>query len=136
MEAEVEVVGGAQEEPEVAAPPRRRGETPRQQIRKAKRATRRRFSAEEKIRIVMEGIRGELAVSELCRRERINPTVYYRWSKAFLEAGKRQLSGDTRREANTDDVSELRRDNSQLKHLVAELSMENRVLKKSLDGLE
>jgi transposase len=101
-----------------------------------KRHTRRKFTSEEKIRIVLEGLKGEESIADLCRREGINPNTYYNWSKAFLEAGKRQLSGDTRREANSDDVSELRQDNTQLKHLVAELSMENRVLKKSLNGLE
>lgn len=105
-------------------------------VKNIRRNTYKRFNSEEKIRIVLEGLKGEESISELCRRVGINPNTYYNWSKAFLEAGKRQLSGDTKREANTDDVTDLRKDNDQLKHLVAELSLENRVLKKTLTGLE
>ena len=110
---------------------RRRGETARQLIRRAKRASRRKFPAEEKIRIVLEGIRGEVSVVELCRREGIHPTIYYKWLKDFLEAGKGRLRGDAKREATSDEVQELRRENERLKLLVADLSLENLTLKKS-----
>ena len=105
-------------------------------VREIKRRTRRKFSAEEKIRIVLEALKGEESISEICRREGINPNLYYRWSKDFLEAGKRRLQGDTVREANSSEVSDLNNENDQLKQLVAELSLKNRVLKKSLHGLE
>ena len=105
-------------------------------VRDIRRKTRRRFSSEEKIRIVLEGLKGEESIAELCRREGISPNLYYNWSKEFLEAGKRRLKGDTKREASSGEVSELRKENSQLKHLVAELSIENVVLKKSHAGLE
>jgi transposase len=95
-------------------------------------ATRRQFSAEEKIRIVLEGLRGEASIAELCRREGIVENLYYRWSKEFLEAGKRRLAGDTARAATTDEVKELRREANALKEIVAELTLENRLLKKSL----
>ena len=85
--------------PAAAAAPSKQGETPRQQIRRAKKLTRRRFSAEDKIRIVMEGIRGDEPVSVICRKEGIQSTVYYRWLKDFMEAGKQRLKGDTLREA-------------------------------------
>jgi transposase len=98
----------------------RAGDTPRQQIRKAKATTRRQFSAEEKIRIVMEGIRGEEPVSVICRREGIHATVYYRWTRDALEAMKARLRGDTLREMNRTEVVELKRENEQLKQLVAE----------------
>jgi transposase len=109
----------------------RAGETARELIRKTKRATRRKFPAEEKIRIVMEGMRGEMAVSELCRREGIQPTVYYKWLKDFMEAGKSRLRGDTQREATSDEVKHLRSENERLKQLVGELSLEKMTLKKS-----
>jgi len=105
-------------------------------VREIKRNTRRKFTPEEKIRIVLEGLKGEDSISAICRREGIYPSVYYKWSKAFLEAGKRRLNGDTVREATRDDVSGLRTENEQLKQLVAELSLDNRILKKSLSGLE
>jgi transposase len=105
-------------------------------VREIKRQTRRKFTPEEKIRIILEGLRGEAGISDLCRREGIHPTMYYKWSKAFLEAGKHQLTGDTVREAGTDEVNELRSENEGLKQLVAELSLKNRVLKKTLKGLE
>ena len=105
-------------------------------VREIKRNTRRKFTPEEKIRIVLEGLKGEASISEICRREGIYPSVYYKWSKAFLEAGKRRLNGDTVREATSDDVSGLRTENEQLKQLVAELSLDTRILKKSLSGLE
>lgn len=105
-------------------------------IRDIKRKTRRKFTAEEKIRIVLEGLRGEASISDLCRREGIHPTMYYKWSKAFLEAGKRQLNGDTVREAGSDEVKELRKENDTLKMLVAELTLDNRKLKKISEDLE
>ena len=109
---------------------------PESVVREIKRNTRRKFTAEEKIRIVLEGLKGEESIAEICRREGIAPSMYYKWSKGFLEAGKRQLNGDTKREATSDDVTELRQENEQLKQLVAELSLSNRILKKSLSGLE
>ena len=99
-------------------------------IRDIRRATRRHFSAEEKIRIVLEGLRGELA--ELCRREGIASSMYYGWSKEFLEAGKRRLAGDTARAATSDEVKDLRREAQALKEVVADLTLENRLLKKSM----
>ncbi len=103
-------------------------------VREIKRRTRRKFSSEEKIRIVLEGLKGEQSIAELCRREGISPNLYYNWSKEFLEAGKRRLMGDTRREATSTQVTGLKQENSHLKELVAELSLKNRVLKKSLSG--
>jgi transposase len=103
-------------------------------VRDIRRATRRHYSAEEKIRIVLEGLRGEDSIAELCRREGINCNVYYRWSKEFLEAGKKRLSGDTVREATSDEVKQLRTEATALKETLAELLMENRVLKKSVIG--
>ncbi len=105
-------------------------------VREIKRKTRRRFSSEEKIRIVLDVLKGEESISEVCRKEGISPNLYYRWSKDFLEAGKKRLQGDTVREANTGEVTGLRQENDQLKQLVAELSIKNRVLKKSLHGME
>ena len=110
--------------------------SPESIVREIKRKTRRKFTAEEKIRIVLEGLRGEESISDLCRKEGIHPTMYYKWSKSFLESGKRQLSGDTIREASSDEVKELRDENDELKMLVAELSLRTRVLKKTLKGLE
>ena len=100
------------------------------------RKTRRKFSAEENIRIVLVGLRGEESITDLCRREGIHPTQYYKWSKAFLEAGKRQLTGDTIREAGSEEVKEMRAENAELKQAVAELLLNNRVLKKTSEGLE
>ena len=97
-----------------------------------RRATRRHFSAEDKIRIVLEGLRGEESIAELCRREGIVQNLYYRWSKDFLEAGKKRLAGDTARAATSDEVKDLRREASALKEVVAELTLENRLLKKSM----
>lgn len=105
-------------------------------INTIRRKTRRKHNAEEKIRIVMEGLRGEESIAELCRREGIAQSLYYKWSKEFLEAGQSRLAGDTKREASSQDVKDLRRENEQLKQLVAELALKNRVLKKSLTGLE
>lgn len=107
---------------------------PESVIREIKRKTRRKFSSEEKIRIVLEGLRGEESIAELCRREGISPNLYYNWSKEFLEAGKKRLKGDTQREATSGEVVELRSENVELKHLVADLSLEIRKLKK-ISGL-
>jgi transposase len=110
--------------------------SPESIVREIKRKTRRKFTAEEKIRIVLEGLRGEESIADLCRKEGIHPTMYYKWSKSFLESGKRQLSGDTLREASSNEVKELRGENYELKMLVAELLLRTRVLKKTLRGLE
>ena len=110
--------------------------SPESVVREIKRKTRRKFTSEEKIRIILEGLKGEDSIAAICRREGIAPSLYYKWSKTFLEAGKRRLKGDTIREANSDEVTEIRKENEQLKQLVAELSLKNRVLKKSLSGLE
>ena len=107
---------------------------PEARVREIRRKTRRRYSSEEKIRIVLEGLKGEESIAEICRREGISPNLYYNWSKEFLEAGKRRLMGDTKREASRPEVGVLRQENDQLKQLVAELSLRNRVLKKSLSG--
>ena len=101
-------------------------------VRDIRRATRRNYSAEEKIRIVLEGLRGEDSIAELCRKEGINQNLYYRWSKEFLEAGKRRLAGNVVREATTDEVKNLRQETLGLKEVVAELLMDNRLLKKSV----
>jgi transposase len=101
-------------------------------INTIRRKARRKYSAEEKIRIVMEGLKGEDTIAKLCRREGISESVYYSWSKQFLEAGKERLAGNTQREASRDEVKDLKRENSQLKELVAELSLKNRIMKKSL----
>ena len=108
--------------------------TERNVVQQIRQATRRRFSSEEKIRIVLEGLRGEASIADLCRREGIASNLYYRWSKDFLEAGKKQLAGDTVREATSDEVKDLRAENSELKEVVAEFTLKNRVLKKSLTG--
>ena len=105
-------------------------------VRDIRRNTRRKYSTEEKIRIVLEGLKGKVSIAELCRREGIVSNLYYRWSKDFLEAGKKRLAGDTAREATSSEVGDLRSENDQLKQLVAELSLKNRLLKKSLTGLE
>jgi transposase len=110
--------------------------SPESVVREIKRKTRRKFNPEERIRIILEGLKGEDSIAAICRRESIAPSLYYKWSKSFLEAGKKRLKGDTMREANSDEVSALRKENEQLKQLVAELSLKNRVLKKSLSGLE
>jgi len=103
-------------------------------VRDIRRATRKHYSAEEKIRIVLEGLRGEDSIAELCRREGLDSNVYYRWSKEFLEAGKKRLAGDTNREATSSEVKELRAESSALKETLGELLMENRLLKKSVLG--
>ena len=103
-------------------------------VRDIKRKTRRKFSSEEKIRIVIDGLRGEISIAELCRREGIAQNLYYRWSKDFMESGKKRLSGDTVREANTSEVQSLKKENTQLKMVVAELLLNNRILKKNMNG--
>ena len=103
-------------------------------IKDIRRATRRNYGAEEKIRIVLESLRGEHSIAELCRLEGINQNLYYCWSKDFLEAGKKRLSGDTEREANTTEVKGLRTEARQLKEALAEQVLENRLLKKSVIG--
>ena len=105
-------------------------------VKAIRRRTRRKFSAEEKIRIVLEGLRGEESVAELCRRESLHQNVYYRWSKEFLEAGKQRLAGDIKREATSNEVSGLKQENDQLKRLLADIMLKNDVLKKSVLGLE
>jgi transposase len=102
-------------------------------IRDIRRATRRQFSAEEKIRIVLEGLRGEESIAEICRREGIASSMYYGWSKEFLEAGKKRLAGDTARAATSEEVKALRRVALSLKEAVADLTLENRLLKKSMN---
>ena len=114
-------------------------ESVEQTVRNIRRKTRKQYSSEEKIRIVLEGMvtmRGESTVAELCRREGIAQSLYYKWSKEFLEAGKQRLAGNTKRQADSQEVSEMRHENEQLKQLVAELALKNRVLKKSLLGVE
>ena len=113
----------------------KRGETAQQQIRKAKKVTRRRFSAEDKIGIIMEGMQGEEPVSVLCRRLGLQTTVYYRWLKDFMEAGKQRLRGDTLREAGHDEVRAVKEENGRLKQLVADYALEVMALKKSLLGV-
>ena len=113
-----------------------KGQSAEKAIKDIRRRTRRRFSAEEKIRIVLEGLRGDLSVAELCRREGINQNSYYKWSKEFLEAGKQRLAGDTKREATSTEVTDLRKELGQLKELVAEVLLENRVLKKTAVGFD
>ena len=106
-------------------------EETRQFVRRVRRVTRRKFTSEEKVRIVLEGFRGEVKVSELCRREGIRPNVYYAWLKEFMEAGKTRLEADTVRDATRAEVEGLKRENERLKQLVAELSLQNLVLKKT-----
>ena len=114
----------------------RKNESSESIVRDIKRQTRRNFSAEEKIRIVLDGLRGEASIAEICRREKIHATQYYKWSKDFMEAGKKRLNGDTTREANSEEVDDMREENEALKQVVAEQSLKIRILKKSLKGLE
>jgi transposase len=114
-----------------------RSEETKQFIQDIKRLTRRKFTAEEKIRIVLEGFRRDTPIRDLCRREGIHPGTYYAWLKDFMEAGKERLVRDNVRDANRTEVQELKRDNSRLKQLVAELSLQVYVLKKTaIPGLE
>jgi transposase len=108
--------------------------TAEQHVREIRRVTRKQYSAEEKIRIVLAGLRGEHSIAELCRREGLAESLYYAWSKEFLEAGKKRLAGDTARAATTDEVKALRQEAGALKEVVAELTLENRLLKKSMTG--
>ena len=102
-------------------------------VKEIRRATRRKFASEQKIQIVLEGLRGEIPIPELCRRESIAPNLYYRWSKAFLDAGKNGLTRDTQRDATADEVRRLKEENSDLKKAVGESMLEIQRLKKSLD---
>jgi transposase len=104
-------------------------------VKNIRRRTSRKYSAEEKIRIVLAGLRGEESIAALCRREGIAESLYYKWSKEFLEAGKRRLSGDTERQATSSEVKELRSEALALKECVADLTLENRLLKKSMTGV-
>src|SRR5471032_687837 len=108
------------------------GTSSEQVVKDIRRATRKQYSAEEKIRIVLDGLRGEYSIAELCRRESIAESLYYSWSKEFLEAGKRRLAGDTARAATSSEVTDLRREARQLKEVVAEQTLELRLLKKSM----
>ena len=103
-------------------------------VKDIRRKTRKKHSSEDKIRIVLEGLRGEDSISELCRREGIAQSLYYSWSKEFLEAGKKRLAGDTARQATSPEVKDLRAEASALKEVVADLTLENRLLKKSMTG--
>ena len=103
-------------------------------VRDIRRKTRKQYSAEEKIRVVLDGLRGEDSIAALCRREGIAESLYYSWSKEFLEAGKKRLAGDTARQATSGEVKNLKREMRDMKELVAELSLENRLLKKSMIG--
>ena len=103
-------------------------------VRTIKRKTRRQYGAEEKIRIVLDGLRGEMSIAELCRREGLAESMYYKWSKDFLEAGKQRLAGDLVREASSDEVKGLRKEARDLKEVVAEQTLELRLLKKSMFG--
>ncbi len=101
-------------------------------VKEIKRKTRRKFSAEEQIRIVLDGLRGESSISELCRREGISESLYYNWSKDFMEAGKKRLAGDIQRQATSGEVTNLKREARDLKEVVAEQTLELRLLKKSM----
>ena len=105
-------------------------------INEIKRRTRRSFSSEEKIKIILEGLKGEESISALCRKYNIHQNLYFKWSKDFMESGKRRLSGDTQREANSGEVQDLKHQNDSLKRELAELYLANQVLKKSLNGYE
>ena len=109
-----------------------RGRASEKLVKDIRRATRKHYSAEEKIRIVLDGLRGEETIAELCRREGIAQSLYYTWSKEFLEAGKKRLAGDTVRAASTSEVKDLRREARELKEVVAEQALELRLLKKSM----
>jgi transposase len=111
---------------------RTRGTSSEKTVKDIRRATRKQYSAEENIRIVLDGLRGEETIAELCRQEGIAQSLYYSWSKEFLEAGKKRLAGDTARSASTGEVKDLRREAHQLKEALAEQMLENRLLKKSM----
>ena len=116
------------------APAKKKKPTATEVVKEIKRRTKRVFSAEEKIKIVLEGLRGEDSIAAICRRYDIHQNSYFKWSKDFMEAGKRRLSGDVTREANRDEVAELKQQNDELKKELAELYMEKQGLKKSLNG--
>ena len=103
-------------------------------VKGIRRKTRKHYSAEEKIRVVLAGLRGEESIASLCRQEGISESLYYSWSKEFLEAGKRRLAGDTARQSTSPEVKDLRSESAALKEVVAELTLENRLLKKSMIG--
>ncbi len=105
-------------------------------VNEIKKRTRRSFSSEEKIMIVLEGMRGEESIAEICRKFSIHQNLYYKWNRDFIEAGKKRLSGDTVREATSDEVVDLKKENDALKKEVAELYLANKVLKKNLNGYE
>ena len=109
-------------------------QTAEQHVREIRRRTRKQYSSEEKVRIVLSGLRGEHSIAEVCRREGIAESMYYAWSKDFLESGKKRFSGDTERQATSDEVKDLRHEMGALKELVADLTVENRLLKKSSYG--
>ena len=113
-----------------------KNETAESIVREIRRKTRKKYSAEEKIRIVLEGLRGEESISALCRRESINPNLYYKWSKKFQKLGLIFFWGDTKRQATSSEIADLRREKQQLKELVADLSLKKVVLKKSLGGTD
>jgi len=116
--------------------PRKRGRKAASLIKDIKRRTNKSYSAEEKIRIVLEGLRGEDSIANISRKYGINDSVYYKWSKDFLEAGKKRLSGDTERNANASEVQDLKKENDNLKKVLADLYLHNELLKKSLTGLD
>ena len=116
--------------------PKKRGRKPASLIKDIKRRTNKSYSAEEKIRIVLEGLRGEESIANISRKYGINDSVYYKWSKDFLEAGKKRLSGDTERNANASEVQDLKKENDNLKKALADLYLHNDLLKKSLTGLD
>ena len=105
-------------------------------VREIRRKTRKKYSAEEKVRVVLEGLRGEESLAALCRREGIPSNLYHRWSKEFLDAGKKRLAGDTKREATSSKVTDLRQENEQLKQAVAEMLLKNHFLKKTLNVVD
>ena len=100
-------------------------------MKNIRRATRKHHSAEEKIRVVLEGLRGEYSIAELCRREGLAESLYHNWSKEFLEAGKKRLAGDTSRAATSGEVKDLRREVRGMKVVVADLTLENRLIKRA-----
>lgn len=110
--------------------------TPENFIKDIRRKTRRMFTSEQKILIVMEGLRAESSVAELCRKHQINESQFYKWNKEFMEAGKKRLEGDQTREATSDEVAELRKENARLKETVADLVLRYDIVKKSLDMLD
>jgi len=111
-------------------------QTAESKVKEIRRHTRKKYSAEEKMRIVIEGLRGEVSIAELCRKEGINANLYYNWSKDFLEAGKKRLAVDIKREATSTEVNGLKNQNMELKELVAELSLEVRMLRKKTLGTD